>query len=78
MIVVVSELRDEDALEAFLKSWMEMARQEEEEEGWTIARLGWDDPDERRMAGELASGQFVTWVAWKESSSPPATGHNSA
>jgi hypothetical protein len=29
--------------------------------------LGWDDPDERRVAGELASGQFVVWVAWKGS-----------
>jgi hypothetical protein len=77
VIVVVSELRDEEALEAFLKSWMEVTRRrEEEEEEWTIARLGWDDPDERRVAGELASGQFVVWVAWK--GSPPATGHDSA
>ena len=73
VIVVVSELRDEEALEAFLKAWMEVARQEEEDE-WTIARLGWDDPNEKRVAGELASGQFVTWVAWKGSS--PASDRN--
>lgn len=59
VVVVASELRDEDPLEAFLRAWIDEARGE-----WTIARLGWEDEAEQRTAGLLASSQYVVWAAW--------------
>lgn len=88
VIVVASELRDEEPLEAFLRAWTDATRQDRDRGGgsggWTIARLGWDDADADEepdpdpdadadnapgLAGELASGQYVVWVAWWTSSS---------
>ncbi|GAA5861478.1 hypothetical protein JCM3774_000263 [Rhodotorula dairenensis] len=65
-IVVASELRDDEPLEAFLRAWTDAANRDPDGR-WTIARLGWDDEDEdaAAVAGELASGQFVVWVAWR-------------
>ncbi|GAA6036640.1 hypothetical protein JCM8097_001266 [Rhodosporidiobolus ruineniae] len=61
VVLVASELRDEDALEAFLREWVDG----EEGEGWRVVRLGWDDEKETKVAGELAGGQYVVWVGWR-------------
>ncbi|GAA5972342.1 hypothetical protein JCM11641_002417 [Rhodosporidiobolus odoratus] len=63
IVLVASELRDEEPLEVFLRAWVEEGR----EEGWTLARVGWvEGEEEEKAAGELASGQFVLWVGWRE------------
>ncbi|GAA5826898.1 hypothetical protein JCM11251_002148 [Rhodosporidiobolus azoricus] len=61
VVLVASELRDEEPLEAFLRTWFE-----EGGEKWRIARLAWDTEEEKRVAGELDGGQFVVWVGWQE------------
>jgi len=61
VVVVAAELRDSEALEVFLRCWIE----EGEKEGWRIARLGWSQ-EERRVVGELSESRFVTWVGWRE------------
>jgi len=61
VVVVAAELRDSEALEVFLRCWIE----EGEQEGWRIARLGWSE-EEINVVGELAETRFVTWVGWRE------------
>ncbi|GAA5980732.1 hypothetical protein JCM10908_001756 [Rhodotorula pacifica] len=61
LVTVASELRDEEPLQEFLQAWIDASGDE-----WTIARLGWEDEEERRVAGPLATGQFVVWVAWRK------------
>ncbi|GAA5995087.1 uncharacterized protein JCM10292_004532 [Rhodotorula paludigena] len=63
VVVVASELRDEEPLEEFLRAWQELGS---EEQGWRIARVGWDDEAEKVQAGKLASSQFVVWVGRQE------------
>ncbi|GAA5865483.1 hypothetical protein JCM8547_001260 [Rhodosporidiobolus lusitaniae] len=62
VVVVASVLREEEALEVFLREWVERGG----EEGWRVARVGWEGEGERKVAGELADGQFVVWVGWKK------------
>ncbi|GAA5894204.1 hypothetical protein JCM5296_004684 [Sporobolomyces johnsonii] len=61
VVLVASELRDEEPLEVFLRVWME----EGGGKGWRFARLGWAG-EEERMAGRLAEAQYVVWVGWQE------------
>lgn len=65
LVVVASELRDEEPLEEFLRAWLDATRGR-----WTTVRLAWDGETERDRAGELASGQFAVWVAWPSEGSP--------
>ncbi|BGP12671.1 hypothetical protein JCM10213_008808 [Rhodosporidiobolus nylandii] len=60
VVLIASELRDEEPLEAFLRAWTE-----EGGERWRVARLGWGG-EERVLAGELAGGGFVVWVGWQD------------
>ncbi|GAA5923193.1 uncharacterized protein JCM15063_003566 [Sporobolomyces koalae] len=62
VVVVASELRDSEALETFLRCWLEEGRQG----GWQVTRLGWESLDEQRAAGDLADPKFVVWVGWRQ------------
>ncbi|GAA6004320.1 hypothetical protein JCM10207_000667 [Rhodosporidiobolus poonsookiae] len=62
VVLVASELRDEEPLEAFLREWVD----EGAPRGWRVARVAWEDEGEREAAGEVAGGQYVVWVGWQE------------
>lgn len=64
VVLVASELRDEEALEVFLRAWMEDG--ERKGEVWRIWRLEWEG-EEGRGVGEVKEGKYVVWVGWKES-----------
>lgn len=61
VVLVASEVRDEEPLEEFLTAW-----KEEGGERWTIWRACWEGEGEMEAAGELADGLFVVWVGWQE------------
>ncbi|GAA5916801.1 hypothetical protein JCM6882_004172 [Rhodosporidiobolus microsporus] len=61
VVVVASELRDEEPLEVFLRAWVEEGGQR-----WRVVRAGWETEGERKGAGELEGGQYVVWVGWQQ------------
>ncbi|GAA5959013.1 hypothetical protein JCM21900_000726 [Sporobolomyces salmonicolor] len=61
VVLVASELRDEESLEVFLRVWIE----EGGGKGWKFARLGWAG-EEEKVAGRLVEGQYVVWAGWQE------------
>ncbi|BGP21477.1 Ribosomal protein lysine methyltransferase [Rhodotorula toruloides] len=60
VVLVASEIRDEEPLEEFLKAWMR-----EGGDGWRIWRIGCEGDESGRL-GELGGGGFVVWVGWRE------------
>ncbi|GAA5838004.1 hypothetical protein JCM3766R1_004172 [Sporobolomyces carnicolor] len=72
VVVVVSELRESEALETFLATFLARGREQFKPDQWQLARVDWADetPDDQtyrtRVVGELGDSDFVTWVAWCE------------
>ncbi|GAA6052644.1 hypothetical protein RTBOTA2_000342 [Rhodotorula toruloides] len=58
VVVVASEVRDEEPLEEFLRAWMG-----EGEGRWRVWRVGWE---EREAVRELRERRYVVWVGWQE------------
>ncbi|KDE05408.1 hypothetical protein MVLG_04203 [Microbotryum lychnidis-dioicae p1A1 Lamole] len=54
VVLVASELRDQDALEIFLAEWIEL--------DFEVRRLVFDQDSKRRGLG---GNEFVVWVGWK-------------
>lgn len=51
VVLIAAELRDPDPLEEFLRAWLE--------EGWRVARVGFEEGE------EIGSGGYVVWVGWR-------------
>ncbi|GAA5958482.1 hypothetical protein JCM3765_007891 [Sporobolomyces pararoseus] len=76
VVVVVSELRESEALETFLKTWLEEGQEIFDGYDWKVARLNWNEVSgedgekyREKVVGELGDSGFVTWVGWCEFSS---------
>lgn len=74
-MIVVSELRESEALETFLKTWLEEGEKKFEGSHWKVARLNWDEETgedgeryREEVVGELRDPGFVVWVGWCENS----------
>ncbi|ORY85323.1 hypothetical protein BCR35DRAFT_351648 [Leucosporidium creatinivorum] len=71
LVVVASELRDQEALREFLAAWLEMGREEGDGEGegrgeWRVGRVGLEEVGEEDEEEGLRGKEFVVWVGWRE------------
>lgn len=67
LVVVASELRDQEALREFLAAWLELGKEEGGVDGggeWRIGRVGFGELGEAEEEG-LAGKEFVVWVGWR-------------
>lgn len=84
--MVVSELRESEALETFLTTWLEEGEKRFRGLGWKVARLGREveggeegrEEEDRRkyreeVVGDLGDSGFVVWVGWCDSISNEST-----
>lgn len=65
VVLVASELRDEEPLEIFLRGWLEI-----EDGAWRIERVGFEqNEEEAEEAGytwAIGAKDFVVWVGWRK------------
>lgn len=66
VVVVACELRDEAAVEEFLRAWVELG----EKDGWKVVRIEWGGEEEREAAGRIAEGTFALWAGWQPKAWP--------
>ncbi|GAA5908339.1 uncharacterized protein JCM6883_004353 [Sporobolomyces salmoneus] len=71
IVVVVSELRESEALETFLSTWLEEGEKRFQGFDWKVARLDWEQEGgedgksyRERVVGDLGDSEFVVWIVW--------------
>lgn len=60
VVLVASELRDEEPLEVFLTAWLELDRDITGGGGWEVWRVGFEEEE------EIGGKDFVVWAGWRK------------
>lgn len=60
VVLVASELRDEEPLEVFLRAWLELDKDVNGNGGWEVWRVGFEEEE------EIGGKNFVLWAGWRK------------